>query len=98
MCIAIILTHEYMCMPSLSHAPPHSTMSSYASALSLLSFSTADIDECATGASMCTANSHCVNTPGSFNCECDVGFQASGNLCVGKCCCAVGIVAITYYF
>ncbi len=47
------------------------------------SFSTVDIDECATGASMCTANSHCVNTPGSFNCECDVGFQGNGSLCDG---------------
>ena len=42
-----------------------------------------DIDECGTGASMCTENSHCVNTPGSFNCECNVGFQANGSLCEG---------------
>ena len=34
-----------------------------------------DIDECAAGIFECQENSSCVNTPGSYTCECDIGFD-----------------------
>jgi hypothetical protein len=39
------------------------------------------VDECATGAYSCPANSHCVNTTGAYACECDTGYQQSGSAC-----------------
>lgn len=36
-----------------------------------------DIDECIDSSSSCQKNSHCINTQGSFHCECDDGFWSS---------------------
>ncbi|MBK8253325.1 MAG: hypothetical protein IPK82_11755 [Polyangiaceae bacterium] len=44
-----------------------------------------DIDECATGTDNCPTGTDCVNTPGSFTCECDPGFAWDGMKCVGNC-------------
>uniref|UniRef100_A0A914W495 Uncharacterized protein n=1 Tax=Plectus sambesii TaxID=2011161 RepID=A0A914W495_9BILA len=47
-------------------------------------FSCHDIDECADlqTASLCGRESKCVNTPGSFKCECNVGFKRlNANAC-----------------
>ena len=38
-----------------------------------------DINECATNP--CSDN--CINTPGSFACECEEGFRANGAICEG---------------
>ncbi|KAK2588211.1 hypothetical protein KPH14_004248 [Odynerus spinipes] len=38
-----------------------------------------DIDECASG--ICKT-SRCVNTPGSYRCECDEGYRSDGDTCV----------------
>ena len=45
-----------------------------------------DIDECTRfGGTVCTTNSECVNTDGSFRCQCKAGFQSidGGKTCVG---------------
>ena len=43
----------------------------------------ADIDECALGEDICGTNRHCVNTPGSHECECVPGFVTNGHICTG---------------
>lgn len=43
-----------------------------------------DIDECATGRDDCSANSNCLNTPGSFECNCRTGYQNISGVCIGK--------------
>ena len=40
-----------------------------------------DTDECATGASACDAHATCANTPGSYDCTCDEGFEGDGFDC-----------------
>ena len=44
----------------------------------------ADINECLEGKHGCQDNSDCVNTEGSYNCECREGFFKDGANCVGK--------------
>ena len=45
-----------------------------------------DIDECkdpdSTG---CSDNAECVDTEGSYNCVCVVGFTGNGTSCSGQC-------------
>lgn len=45
-----------------------------------------DIDECYGDQSPCNSNQNCFNMPGSFRCECKVGFNLDPitNACVGK--------------
>lgn len=46
---------------------------------------TPDIDECTEGNAMCPdENSHCTNTLGSYQCDCDTGFINNGTQCAGK--------------
>ena len=40
-----------------------------------------DIDECATGNGGCDQT--CTNTPGSYQCSCNLGFTQSGHSCQG---------------
>ena len=49
-------------------------------------YSCVDIDECANDPTLCE-NGHCTNTPGGYECDCDVGFTKSpdGRSCLGKC-------------
>ncbi|XP_030843761.1 protein kinase C-binding protein NELL2 [Strongylocentrotus purpuratus] len=35
-----------------------------------------DKDECTNGESQCTGQSHCVNLPGSYHCDCDSGYYS----------------------
>ena len=44
-----------------------------------------DIDECAdSGIDMqCDSNTVCVNTPGSYNCVCNLGYTGNGTTCTG---------------
>lgn len=42
-----------------------------------------DIDECTALTHNCTANSFCTNTEGGFNCTCNQGFEAYGQICRG---------------
>ena len=45
----------------------------------------ADIDECTNGLHDCSAeNSECINTVGSYRCQCKPGYILSGNTCIGK--------------
>ena len=41
-----------------------------------------DIDECATGNGGCDQN--CTNTPGSYQCSCNLGYTKSGHKCQGR--------------
>lgn len=42
----------------------------------------ADVDECAAGTAVCSERSFCVDTEGSYTCECKNGHQKSGDDCV----------------
>ncbi len=41
-----------------------------------------DIDECVLGLDSCSANAACINTPGSYKCECYDGYHGNGKLCI----------------
>ena len=40
-----------------------------------------DIDECRDGKSRCSSNGRCINTQGSFSCQCVDGFYGKGKYC-----------------
>lgn len=44
-----------------------------------------DIDECTMDKTACDSNQNCINMPGSFKCECKIGFTMDRvvNACVG---------------
>ena len=42
-----------------------------------------DIDECSASTDNCDTNAYCLNTPGSFLCECNSGFTGNGTICEG---------------
>ena len=48
------------------------------------SFKFADINECSTGADNCHANARCINTAGSYRCQCRPGYTGNGFICRGK--------------
>lgn len=43
-----------------------------------------DIDECALEIDNCDSNAICLNTEGSYECECNVGYRGNGRRCRGK--------------
>lgn len=43
-----------------------------------------DIDECASGRHTCGPEQSCINTRGSFTCQCPQGYQRSGEHCMDK--------------
>lgn len=50
-----------------------------------IAFAFPDIDECSNGDNLCQRNADCINSPGSYRCECAAGFKLSPNgACVGK--------------
>ena len=42
-----------------------------------------DIDECASGAHVCSDVALCLNAPGSYNCSCLDGYDGDGFNCTG---------------
>lgn len=42
-----------------------------------------DTNECSTAQHVCHANGNCTNVKGSFNCNCNRGFQGNGSFCEG---------------
>ena len=46
-------------------------------------FHLSDINECEEDDSMCDSNAYCVNTIGSHECYCAVGFTGNGSTCGG---------------
>lgn len=53
--------------------------------VSLSSSSSQDVDECSPPAEPCGKGHHCLNSPGSFRCECKAGYYFDGisRTCVG---------------
>ena len=51
----------------------------------LLSILLIDIDECYNGIHKCSSDAECFNTPGSYTCECSVGYTGNGYNCTGMC-------------
>jgi MYXO-CTERM domain-containing protein len=49
-----------------------------------------DDDECAAGTDDCDVNATCTNTPGSFECACNVGYAGDGRTCADVDECAAG--------
>lgn len=62
----------------------------------------ADIDECANSPDICGhIGQVCINTPGSYRCECVDGFYADGGYCHGEyrfCCMPASKFSVTYEF
>ncbi|XP_041369444.1 multiple epidermal growth factor-like domains protein 8 [Gigantopelta aegis] len=44
-----------------------------------------DVEECSLGLHDCHANATCINTPESFQCECNQGFIKNGDICEKTC-------------
>ncbi|XP_028415669.1 latent-transforming growth factor beta-binding protein 1-like [Dendronephthya gigantea] len=42
---------------------------------------TEDVDECAKGTHQCSQKANCSNTPGSYNCQCQIGYEENGKKC-----------------
>ena len=51
-----------------------------------LFFESTDIDECAQDQDDCHSNGVCMNTIGSYTCQCNAGFQGDGRSCTGWLC------------
>lgn len=51
----------------------------------MCSFLIADLDECSENLNLC-GNGQCLNAPGGYRCECDMGFvpSADGKACEGN--------------
>ena len=46
-----------------------------------------DVDECEVGTAICDPNSDCVDTEGSYDCNCRAGYTGDGRLsCMGMFC------------
>lgn len=43
-----------------------------------------DMNECALNLASCAQDAECVNTVGSFACQCKDGFTGDGEICLGK--------------
>ena len=46
-----------------------------------------DDDECLLGTDLCSIYATCVNTPGSYSCQCADGYRGNGRQCTGTCLC-----------
>ena len=59
----------------------------------LVASSVSDIDECASRTHDCTREGEfCVNTNGSFTCECDTGYISLGDRCEGERVCLLPVI------
>ena len=47
-------------------------------------FVVVDIDECGTNVHNCDGNAQCTNTPGTFTCACNSGYNGDGTSCSGN--------------
>lgn len=43
-----------------------------------------DVDECSGSLDVCDKNAACTNNPGSYRCDCEVGYEGNGTHCQGK--------------
>src|SRR5699024_10989536 len=44
-------------------------------------FNCSEVDECQSDDNSCSINGQCTNSPGSYQCECDEGFEGDGFNC-----------------
>ena len=57
------------------------------SPIALIKSIIADIDECSEkSTNECDINANCMNTEGSYNCTCKIGFLGNGQNCTGMKC------------
>ena len=49
-------------------------------------FALKDIDECAMNTHTCDTMATCMNTMGSYECMCDMGYEGDGFMCTGTSC------------
>ena len=49
----------------------------------LLILTSTDINECERGLYDCNENAACINTPGSYDCQCNIKFTGDGFNCTG---------------
>jgi hypothetical protein len=47
-------------------------------------FTVADVNECDINTHNCDDNAICINTDGSYTCECNIGFTGNGVYCTGN--------------
>ena len=43
-----------------------------------------DYDECSQNAYECDQNADCINSAGSYTCQCRSGYTGDGHVCTGK--------------
>ena len=43
-----------------------------------------DLDECASSSAVCEHDALCINLPGSYACQCKLGYLLTDSLCQGK--------------
>ena len=48
-----------------------------------LNFLSLDIDECIGGLHSCAETATCLNSDGSYKCECNAGYSGNGSTCNG---------------
>ena len=70
---SLLFSHHY-----LTHNTTHTHQ------LTISFTHSSDVDECATGRDDCSLNAVCINTDGSFLCQCRPGFEGDGRVCRGK--------------
>eukprot|EP00117_Sycon_ciliatum_P022785 scpid26298/ scgid0181/ Latent-transforming growth factor beta-binding protein 1; Transforming growth factor beta-1-binding protein 1 len=60
----------------------HSALCEYGDVWSPELVKCTDVDECSENTHTCVAPANCINTVGSFQCDCGVGFKSNGTHCI----------------
>ena len=71
-------------LPSLTLPWPYTHCILSCCSLQLILFPSIDINECSEQLHQCHTNAECLNTDGSYLCQCMQGYQGNGYQCIGK--------------